>query len=139
MSDGGGEGGKRSGGGRQAPILEWVLAAVGLTVACGIVGYLLFLGVGTGSGPPDLQVRPARVTQQHDSHLVIVEVENAGGSPAAAVQVEGRLFEGGEDIQTSQVTIDYVPIDGTADGGLVFTEPPGEFELRLRVLGYQTP
>ena len=124
---------------QKAPLLEWFLAVIGVVVVVGIVAYLVFVGVSTGSGPPDLHARPIRSVEQNGSHLMIVEVENLGGSPAASVLVEGRLFDEGTNIQTSEVTIDYVPVDSTGDAALVFTEPPEEFELRLRVLGYLTP
>ena len=139
MSDGGGDGQTSSGGGGHTPILEWVLAAVGVMVAVGIVAYLVFLGLSTGSGPPDLQARAVRTVAQGSSHMVLVEVENVGGGPAAAVVVQGRLFDDGTEVQTSEATIDYVPVNSTTDAAIVFSVPPDQFELQLRVLGYTTP
>ena len=136
-----GQGRQGSEGGQtdDAPIVEWVLAAVAVVVVLGMVAYLVYIGVSAGSGPPDLHPRVVRTVEQGGSHTVLVEVENLGGSPAAAVVVQGRLFAEGDDVQTSEVTIDYIPVDSTGDGGIVFTEPPQEYDLQLRVQGYRTP
>ena len=122
-----------------APVLEWALAAVGVAVAAAVLGYLAFVAVTSPSTPTNLRPEVIRTLEQDGEYLVRIRVQNAGGTPAAAVVVEGQLYDDGAAIQTSHVTIDYVPSDGASEAGLVFTVPPEDVDLELRVLGYRTP
>lgn len=122
------------------PALEWVAAATGLLLALAMVGTILFEGVrGTDDPVPLLAVTARSVTPAAQNHVVTIRLTNDSGPTAAAVQVEGVLKRGAEEVETSTAVIDYVPGHGEAKGGLVFTADPRAHRLELRVTGYEHP
>lgn len=122
------------------PALEWVSAAAGLLIALAMVGTILAEGVrGTDDPVPLLAVTAQSVTPAAQNHVVTVRVTNESGRTAAAVQIEGVLKRGAEEVESSIATIDYVPGHSEAMGGLVFTADPRAHQLELRVTGYEHP
>ena len=122
------------------PVLEWVCAGAGLVIALAMVGTILFEGVRRTDDPVPLLAATAQsVTRAAQNHVVTVRVTNESGRTAAAVQVEGVLKQGAEEIESSIATIDYVPGHSEAKGGLVFTADPRAHQLELRVTGYEHP
>jgi uncharacterized protein (TIGR02588 family) len=53
--------------------------------------------------------------------------------------VEGVLKDGAEIIETSEVTIDYVPAGSQRQAGLFFIRDPQQYELQLSAKGYEQP
>ena len=74
-----------------------------------------------------------------DGFVARIAGVNASPETAAAVQVEGVLSRGGEEVESATATLDYVPGHSEKRGGLFFAEDPREGDLRLRALGYQEP
>jgi putative integral membrane protein (TIGR02587 family) len=72
-------------------------------------------------------------------HAVRLVVRNEGTRTAAAVEVEGRLFDGEELLESSRVTLDYVPRGSATRAGLWFARDPNGLRLEVRALGYQEP
>ena len=117
------------------PLLEWISAAIGLAcalVAIGFVGWDALLGEGS---PPAIEVRLAAVTPTPHGFVAEVEAINHGGSPAAQVAIEGVLSGQGET-ETAQATLDYIPEQSRANGGLVFEHDPRAGRLVLRAKGF---
>ncbi|MDG2530303.1 hypothetical protein [Caulobacter endophyticus] len=117
------------------PPLEWISAAVGLLcalVAIGFVGWDALVGE---RSPPSIEVRLVAVTPTPHGFVAEVEAINHGGSPAAQVAIEGVLSGQGEP-ETAQATLDYIPEQSRADGGLVFEHDPRVGRLVLRAKGF---
>ena len=124
----------------QTPLLEWITAAVGLIVALVLLGILVREAVSGGQDPlPELVVEAAGLEAGHGGYALQFEVRNLSGRTAAAVRVQGVLRSGGQDVETSTATIDYVPGHSSARGGLQFTRDPRAHALDLRATGYQLP
>ncbi len=122
------------------PPLEWAVAAIGAIIALSILGAIGWQAIWGHDDPvPLLEVRAESVTPAGRSHVVTIEVTNASGRTAAAVQVEGVLGKDQPDEQTSSATIDYVPGNGKASGALMFSADPRGRALDLRVTGYEHP
>lgn len=132
----------RKAGSRRDPVppLEWAAAIAGLLVFLLLVGVVAWEAVRTPADPvPRLSVTTGRLVQQDGSYLLTLELNNAGMATAAAVQVEGTLRNGGEPVETSSASINLVPGNSRASGGLIFTKDPRKHSLDLRVTGYQVP
>lgn len=132
----------RKAGSRRDPVppLEWAAAIAGLLVFLLLVGVVAWEAVRTPADPvPRLSVTTGRLVQQDGSYLLTLELNNAGMATAAAVQVEGTLRNGGEPVETSSASINFVPGNSRASGGLIFTKDPRKHSLDLRVTGYQVP
>lgn len=120
-------------------VWEWVIAAVGLTLVLGAVGTTFYRATTEDKTPPQLEVAVDSIEQSGASHLVKFTVRNTGNQTAAAVAVEGELKNGAETAETSGAALAYSPANSTRRGGLFFTKDPRQFELQIRVTGYEEP
>ena len=122
------------------PPLEWAAAAAGLLIALFMLGTIISQAMSVSDDPVPLLAATAQsVTPAAQNHVVTVRVTNTSGRTAAAVQLEGALKRGDEDVETSIATIDYVSGHGEAKGALIFREDPRKHRLELRVTGYEHP
>ncbi len=127
--------------GRRDPIppLEWAAAAFGLLVALAV---LAIVGrgalAGNGDEVPLLVAKVERVFATPAGHVAEIVVVNRSSVTAASVQVEGVIGVG-DAAETSVGSIDYVPGDSRATGGLMFMRDPRAEGMALRVTGYEIP
>ena len=125
---------------RKEPLLEWIAAAIGLVVT---VSMMAIIGLealrGDATQLPAIEVRATRVVQASTGFVVEIVAANHSGGTAAAVQIEGTLASAGAEVETSSLTLDYVPGHAERKGGLFFTRDPRRHQLEVRALGYQAP
>jgi uncharacterized protein (TIGR02588 family) len=91
------------------------------------------------TSPPDITVQMESVQAVTGGYVVTLRITNSGTATAAAVRVEGVLKRAMAVIETSEMTIDYVPARSERSGGLFFQNDPQQFQLEFRALGYQAP
>ncbi|MBO9544619.1 hypothetical protein [Caulobacter sp.] len=113
------------------PPLEWVAAGVGLVLASTAIGLTAWDAMFGVKGPPAIEVRLKRVTPTAHGYVAEIEAINHGGAPAAQVQIEGQTSK-----EAASVTIDYIPEQSTASGGLIFEDDPRLAALKLRATGF---
>ena len=104
-----------------------------------VIGFFFWQAFTTPSQPPSLQVTVVDVAPAEAGHRVHLLVRNSGGSTASGVVVEGTLLQDGQTVEKSQATIDYVPLESTAEATLLFSKEPDRYELRLRPVAYSEP
>ncbi len=121
------------------PISEWIVAAVGCVLVAGAIGFMVYEAATQENLPPNFIFKINSTTQSANGYLVKFELENTGDETAGDVAVEGTLSRGEENIEQSSVTLDYAPSHSKREGGLFFTKNPNEFELKIRVTGYEKP
>lgn len=119
--------------------LEWTASGTGLILAVGGIAYILWIGVTAADRPPEVQVEARRIVERQPGYTVEIAARNMSGNTAAGVVVEGELRRGGQTVETSETTFDYVPGRSERQGGLYFTQDPRQFELELRPRGYVKP
>jgi uncharacterized protein (TIGR02588 family) len=119
--------------------LEWTVAAFGLLVVLYTLGFLTYEAVAGDTSSPDPLIRVTSVHKVQGGYLAQVEVSNRGGDTAAGLLIEGTLKRGGQDVETSETTLDYLPGQSLREAGLFFGEDPRRYQLELRALGYQEP
>ena len=120
-------------------VWEWIIAAVGFTLVLGAVGTTFYRATTEDKTPPQLEVKVDSIEQSGTGHLVKFTVVNTGNQTAAAVAVEGELKNGAETAETSGATLTYSPANSKRRGGLFFTKNPRQFEMQIRVTGYEEP
>jgi uncharacterized protein (TIGR02588 family) len=121
------------------PALEWAMAALGVIAALLVLGILAREAmVGRHNPVPALSVKAERVVRTPGGHVVEFTVTNRSNQTAAAVQVEGRIGTGADE-EASSATIDYVPGQSSATGGVLFSSDPRTGGMELRVTGYEIP
>jgi uncharacterized protein (TIGR02588 family) len=121
------------------PLLERIVALVGLILVSGSIGFLVYHAITRNSSPPNVILNISSITNIGSGYLVKFQAINKGESTAKGLIVEGQLKDGNEEIETSETTLDYLPSHSKREGGLFFTKDPRQFELRLRALGYEQP
>jgi len=121
-----------------APALEWAASGLGLVLTLGAIGFILWEAF-QPSASPAITLRALEYERSAGGWIVEVEARNASLTTAAAVEVEGILSAGGEEVETSSMVFDYVPGEGRRRGGLVFENDPRANELTLRTRGYVRP
>ena len=114
------------------PPLEWVAASVGLVLAATAIGLTAWDALFGVEGPPVIEVRLTRVTLTPHGYVAQIEAFNHGGAPAAQVEIEGVLA--GDE--PAGFTIDYLPEQSRASGGLIFQHDPRAAGLKLRAKGF---
>ena len=121
------------------PASEWVVAAIGLVIVAGALGFLAQQALAADPTPPDVVVAKLAVTRASSGHLVRIRASNQGGSAAAGLTLTGTLRQGTVEVEASEVTLDYLPAHSSKDAGLFFTRDPAGLVLTLRAEGYQEP
>ena len=124
---------------KEAPLWMWGIAFLGLALVLGSIGFMLYEAAAGDSSPPDVTVRVDSILPTRNGFLVKFRAVNEGGSTAEGLTVEGELRSGGEGLETSDTTIEFVPSHSEREGGLYFTLDPRQHELRLRAKGYEKP
>ncbi|MDO8411794.1 MAG: hypothetical protein Q7S93_17205 [Phenylobacterium sp.] len=131
------------GGARKAPettsALEWLVAALGGLLVLFAVGYMVQFAVTHPEGPPEVRLEVTSIAPSGEGYLVSFKATNTGRSTGAGLIIEGALTLGGETMETSEATIDFLPQESERLGGLFFTENPADHEMELRALGYAEP
>jgi len=115
------------------------MAAFGLLGVLGILGFLGYEAVAGDTTAPDPLIRVTDVQSVGGGYLAQLEVRNRGGDTAAGLTIEGTLTRGGREVETSDVTLDYLPGGSVREAGLFFTQNPRQGQLELRALGFQEP
>jgi uncharacterized protein (TIGR02588 family) len=118
---------------------EWAAAALGALMVGGTIAFLAHEAATEENTPPDLVVRAGAVTRTSAGWLVEVHAENRGATTAAQVQVEGELRADTGAVETSDVTIDYIPGDSERRAGLLFRADPRRHRLEVRARGFDLP
>lgn len=120
--------------------LEWIVFSVSFVLVIGLVAYLVWNEITADASPPSIVVELGDMRQQGDSYLIPVKVINKGGQAAKAVAVEVVLVQAGQDLETAQLDVDFVPRSSNRSGWVTFTENPAEAdEIQTHVLGYEVP
>ena len=117
-------------------IWEWMIAAAGLILVAASIGIMIYRAATQETTPPRLEVVVDLIEPNGDGYLVKFIVKNTGNQTAAAVAVEGELKAASE---TAVATLTYVPSNSARRGGLFFTKNPQQFDLQIRVTGYEEP
>jgi uncharacterized protein (TIGR02588 family) len=119
---------------------EWIVAGISTLIVLTMIGFLVRHLIVDGKTPPDVHVHVVgEVLQASNGFVIEFEARNTGEKTAAAVDIEGALFDGTEEVERSHVTIDYVPEKGRRSGALQFRNDPRRYRLELRASGFMVP
>ena len=118
--------------------LEWAAVAISAAMILAITGYLLLEGTRADEpADPQVTLRISEARASGTSWLVPAEVVNTGGVATVALVVEATAIVDGE-METSEVTLDYVAGGSVVELEFAFSGPPDE-PPEARVVGYQLP
>lgn len=121
------------------PLLEWIASGIGLVLAVGGIGFLLWNGITADETPPAIEVQAERVLERRSGYTVEIRAINSSPRTAETVVVAGELKRDGQTVETSQTTFQFVPGHSEERGGLYFSRDPRDLQLELRPKGYVKP
>ena len=121
------------------PTWSWAVAALGLVLVGSSAGFMLFKAFVGDASPPQIEIDVVDVSPSGDSFLAEIRATNRGGTAAAGVVIEGALRSAEASVETSTITLDYVPSGSQIFAGLYFARNPREFDLQVRAKGYEQP
>ena len=125
------------------PVIEWIVAAVGLLMLLGTLGFLVRSATAGDKSPPRVTVQVDSISSSTNptGFLVQFRAINQGGTTAATVGITGELKEGDGDgtLESRSTELDYLPAHSTRLGGFFFTLDPRLHRLTLSSTGYQKP
>lgn len=118
--------------------LEWLIAAFGGLVVAAALIYLALFAAMEPARTPQVELSVTEVAETPAGYLVTFKAANAGAT-AAGLQVTGELRRGETVVETSEITLDYLPQHSERRGGLFFSADPADHQLSLRAHGYSEP
>ena len=126
---------------QETPLWEKLAGLAGRLLVLGVVGFLLYEGI-QPQREAEIVTEVQSTLLQEGGHLVLFEASNRGRQTAAAVLVEGALYDPAspeEPVETAEMTFDYIPDQSDRTGSLVFENDPAQYELRIQVKGFMDP
>ena len=113
------------------PVWSWVAAALGLILVAGSVGFMLYQHFAEDRTPPLVAIEVQSVVPSGDGYVVTIDVTNRGSAVASGLVIEGVLNDTATAVETSTITIDYVPSGSHRQAGLYFSRDPGGLTCRF--------
>ncbi|NHT74230.1 TIGR02588 family protein [Rhizobiaceae bacterium CRRU44] len=120
--------------------IEWTTGLLSTALVATMTGMILYHGLTAKDAIPELSVTITTQRPTVQGFEVSFIVSNAGKKTAAGVPVTGRLLDGEkQEVETREVTIDYVPAQSQVEGALMFSANPGTYRLDIHASGYSEP
>ena len=120
-------------------VWEWVVAAISTVLVLGAIGFMLYEALSEPASPPKITVQVDTIITTPTGYIVEFTAQNRGQTTAQGLQIEGELKSDTGTVQTSSVTLDYVPQEASSQGGIFFSKDPRNYRLELRPKGYDRP
>src|ERR687897_2772043 len=77
-------------------VSEWIVAIFSAALVLGLLGFLVYEGVGSPKTPPDVTIEVDSIQKAGPGYLVLFRARNSGRTTAAEVLVEGELEDSGK-------------------------------------------
>jgi uncharacterized protein (TIGR02588 family) len=130
---------RSSGAPQHTPPLEWIASGIGLLLGLCVFGFIGWQAVDDPTSPPAVIVEVIDVSPVPGGYRVLFQAQNAGGTAAAQIRIDGILSAESRAPETSSVILDYIPGHSVREGGLFFAQDPHSANLTLRALGFTKP
>ena len=90
--------------------------------------------------PPRIEIQLGQPQPQLNYFLVPLTATNRGDETAEGVQIEVVLESGGEEKETGEFEIAFLPRHSSREGWVTFeTDPRTVEQMKARVLGFEKP
>ena len=88
---------------------------------------------------PSVRISAEAPVRQGDTFLVRFAARNEGNQTASGLVLRATISQGENEIETSEVTIDYLPTGPTRTGGFFFKQDPQAYSLEMAPVSYLDP
>lgn len=118
---------------------EWAVAALGVVLITTAIGYMAYSALTTRAELPSVFVIAESIAPSGEGYVVTIKATNRGESTAAALTIQGTLMQEGSPVESSEITMDYLPRMSDRKAGLFFTRDPSQYRIDLHPKGYTDP
>jgi len=119
--------------------IEWATGIVSALLVLAMIGSVGFEAIVEEDQPPEFGIAITSRGAVQGGYRVEFDIANHASRTAAAVVVRGEIMDQGEAAEDAEVTFDYVPTQSKSSGAMLFSEDPGQREVRIRAVGYTDP
>jgi uncharacterized protein (TIGR02588 family) len=119
--------------------IEWVTGLASSVIVAAMIGWIGTDALRPYDQVPSLNVKLLSTDTRGQTHIARFEIANAADATASAVEIRGELKDGTYPVETVTVTLDYVPGNSKASGGLIFRSDPRGKNIDIAVIGYADP
>lgn len=119
--------------------IEWTVFAISIAIIAVTAWLLLDDAVSMGEKKANLRVATGKPVQSADGYAVPVVVTNDGDATAEQARIEMVLMANGKAVETSELTVAFVPRKSRREGVVVFRHDPACCELVTRTVAYEKP
>lgn len=119
--------------------IEWIAAACGAILLAAMIGYMTYAGLHEVEGTPRVEFTTLPTVAQGDQFILGFTATNVGQATATSLTVRATLALGDQDVESQEVTIDYLPINSSRKGGFVFTSNPAGHRISIVATSYLDP
>ncbi|MDX5483181.1 MAG: hypothetical protein LPK07_15990 [Hymenobacteraceae bacterium] len=131
---------KQNGGVDEKNWLEWTVFGISLLLVLSIIGYLAYQTYTRKPSTPDLLVQVRPDPSDHAPTRYHVLLQNKGGATAEEVLVELVLMKGGEEVESAELQLPFVPQESKREGWVSFKNDPNQADtITTRVVSYKKP
>lgn len=119
---------------------EWVTFGVASVILATVVGLVLYVWLGQqDQQPPTLLVSHDKATRQVNRQFYVpFTLVHQGGKTVESVRVIAELRINNVE-ETAEEEINFLASGETAEGAFIFSHPPQDGELSIRVASYKLP
>jgi uncharacterized protein (TIGR02588 family) len=104
-----------------------------------MISYMVHVGFGEVDGLPRVELATEAPIRQGPSFHVRFVANNTGDATATNLVVRGVLLENGTEVESREVTIDYLPMKSSRGGGFIFAHDPARYRLTVTAASYLDP
>lgn len=123
----------------QKNAIEWTVFAISIAIIAVTAWLLLDDAVSMGEKRANLRVEAGKPAQTADGYAVPVVVTNDGDATAEQARIEMVLLADGKEVETSELTMAFVPRKSRREGVVIFRHDPACCELVARTVAYEKP
>jgi uncharacterized protein (TIGR02588 family) len=119
--------------------IEWLTGLVSGLLVLGIISWVAYEAVTQDATPPNLIALIGSDTATDAGRRVEFKIVNRSDKTAAAVTVRGEIVNGGNTLESHEMTLDYVPGHSSARGAFIFSADLSGGQIRIRPTAYAEP
>ena len=121
-------------------VLEWIVFSISLLLTLGTFSYLGYKTYTHQPSSPDILVEYSPNPTDNAPYRYHLIIQNIGGETAEEVLIEMMLQENGKTIESSEVTLSFVPKKSKREGWITFTNDPALADTILaKVVSFKRP
>jgi uncharacterized protein (TIGR02588 family) len=127
---------------RRKSLAEWVTLSLSVLV----VGALIVVALAEEARRQERDGAPLHITfdteqaaTRDETFYIPYTVTNTGSEAISSAEIWIDIYDGERVVESAEITVQFLPLQGTQDGTFVTTRDPASHALRSRIESLQFP